>query len=78
MIWFAPFQITSIQPSGQGARLSWQTIGGRTNIVQSSDAIDGIFTNLSPPMIIQGSGNVVTNYIDPTDDPVRFYRIVQP
>jgi ELWxxDGT repeat protein len=78
IIWFAPFQITSIQPSGGGVQLSWQTVGGRTNIVQSSDTIAGPFTNLSPPIIIQGSGSVFTNYIDAMTQSARFYRIVQP
>jgi len=78
MIWAAPFQITSIQKLSGGFQLSWKTVGGRTNIVQSSDALNGTFTNLSPPILIQGSGNSITNYIDATNAPARFYRIVAP
>jgi ELWxxDGT repeat protein len=77
-IWLAPFQINSIQRLSGGFQLKWETVGGRTNIVQSSDAIDGTFTNLSPPIIIQGSGGAVTNYVDATGASSRFYRIIQP
>lgn len=76
-IWTAPFQITSIQPSSGGFQLTWTTVGGITNVVQSSDTINGPFSDLSTPITILGNGNTVTNFIDLTNACARFYRVVQ-
>jgi ELWxxDGT repeat protein len=77
-IWPAPFQITSILPSAGGFQLTWTTVGGITNVVQSANTVGGPYNDLSAPIIIQGSGNSTTNYFDATNAGVRFYRVVQP
>jgi len=78
IIWLAPFQITAISQLGGDLRLTWKTVGGRTNIVQSSDTINGIFTNLSESILIPGSGETMVNYTNIIDIGTRFYRVVQP
>ncbi len=78
MIWYAPFQITAIEPLDGGLRLTWKTAGGITNIVQSAESINGTFTNLSDPIFIPGSGETTASYTNAVDAGSRFYRIVQP
>jgi hypothetical protein len=77
------FRILWLSPEGDNLRITWATAGGRTNAVQAavSDA-DGYystnFIDLSGPIIIFGSGDATTNYIDvggTTNVPSRFYRI---
>ncbi len=61
-----------------GLKLSWQTHGGVTNVVQAAGSIDGVYTNISPTFVIPGDEDVITNYFDPegvADFPGRFYRI---
>jgi ELWxxDGT repeat protein len=77
-IWFAPFRFISISPTPNGIQITWTTVGGHTNIIQSSDTVNGNFTNLSDSIVIQGNGEIVTNYLDVTDQSTRFYRAVQP
>lgn len=80
-VWAAPFQITTIERLGSDIRLTWTTLGGRANIVQSSDVAGGVFTNLSAPIAIPGNDESVTNYMDVggiNSATARFYRIVQP
>jgi ELWxxDGT repeat protein len=75
---FAPFQITAVDPLNGGLRLTWKTAGGLTNIVQSSDAVNGAFTNLSDPILIPGSGETTASYTNAINAGSRFFRIVQP
>lgn len=77
-IWFAPFRFTSIRPTTNGIQITWTTVGGHTNIIQSSDTVNGDFTNLRDSIVIQGNGEIITNYLDVTDQSTRFYRVVQP
>ena len=75
------FRITRIEQLGADIRLTWTTLGGTTNIVQSADALTGGFTDLSAPIIIPGLGEVPATFTDTFDGetrPSRFYRIVQP
>jgi hypothetical protein len=70
---------------GDNVEITWTTAGGRTNAVQaaSGDANGGFTTNFvditTPPhVIIPGSGEFTTNYLDEggaTNGPSRFYRI---
>ena len=58
--------------------ISWQTAGDRTNIVQTAPSLTNAFTDVSPPLIIAGSGDTLASYLDPggaTLGPPRFYRI---
>lgn len=73
-----PFRITRIEQLGSDIRLTWTTLGGTTNIVQSNDTLTGGFSDLSPPIIIPGVGEVSATYTDRSKQPSRFYRILQP
>jgi autotransporter-associated beta strand protein len=73
------FRVISIVPQGADIRVTWQTVGGKTNVVQ---AVDGEYTNnytdVTGPLAIAGAGNVVTNFTDfgaATNAAGRVYRI---
>ena len=72
------FTITSIIRTNNGnVLLTWETAGGTTNFVQSAPKLTSTFTNLSPAIIVGGSGEISTNYLDTrrgTNSP-QFYRI---
>ncbi|HEX5221639.1 MAG TPA: hypothetical protein VFZ59_18890 [Verrucomicrobiae bacterium] len=69
--------IQSLTFNGTNTLITWQTAGGRTNIVQAALNPAQSFTDLSPPIVIPGSGDVLTNYLDSanTNSTGRFYRI---
>jgi PKD repeat protein len=75
--------ITSVVPSGSDVVITWSTAGGTTNVVQSTagNGNGGYSTNfadLSGPIVITGSGDVITNYTDTggaTNVPSRYYRV---
>ncbi len=70
--------LRSITLDDTNVLIGWQTTGGRTNIVQAASSLTGVFTDLSPPLVIPGSGDALASYLDnggDTNSPVRFYRI---
>jgi PKD repeat protein len=77
------FHIISVASQGSDVLVTWATAGGRTNIVQvNTGDVDGSYTtnfmDLSPFIVIPGSGDVATNYLDAggaTNVPTRYYRI---
>jgi predicted outer membrane repeat protein len=76
------FRITAVERAGGGIKITWETLGGTTNVVQfTPGAADGSysnnFTDLSLPIIIPGTGLVTTNYPDSNGatNRSRFYRI---
>ena len=78
------FKITSFGVQTNNASITWKTVGGRTNVVQSvaGDANGGItpaFVDVSGPIVVGGSGDTTTNYVDigAADGVSRFYRIRQ-
>jgi hypothetical protein len=78
-----PFSITAINQVGNNVRISWQTTGGVTNIVQfANGGPDGSyntnFVDLAPQLIITGVGLTSTNFLDlggATNKPARYYRV---
>ncbi|MGD0649969.1 MAG: autotransporter-associated beta strand repeat-containing protein [Verrucomicrobiia bacterium] len=76
-------RIISIVPQSNSVAIIWATAGGRTNAVQATagDANGGYTTNfvdLSRLIILSGSGDATTNYIDvggATNIPSRYYRV---
>ena len=87
-------QITLITWEGNNVRITWPTAGGRTNIVQgwicvidefgqpSDPSYSNEFFDLSDLIIISGSGDGETNFVDDgtwlgefTNWPARYYRI---
>jgi hypothetical protein len=77
------FRIISATPQGSNVLITWTAGGGRTNVVQASpgDGSGGYtngFSDVSGPIVLPGSGDVSTNYLDiggATNSPSRFYRI---
>jgi hypothetical protein len=72
------FRILSVVPTNNDMLVSWTAGGGRTNVVQSATDLTGSYTNVSPNIILPGTGDVTTNYLDAgaaTNAANRFYRI---
>ena len=74
-----PFQFKSIIEQGNDINLTWQASGGLTYVVQAvNGSVAGTFTDISGPIVVQGSGNQVTNYVDvgaALNQTARFYRV---
>jgi len=74
-------QITSITTQGGDILITWLTTGGTTNAVQATPGNPGYNTNfvdISGPLLILGSGDTSTNYVDvgaATNSPAKFYRV---
>jgi hypothetical protein len=67
-----------VSQSGKNIVLSWQTTSGYTNLVQVSTNFVN-WSNVSAPMFMSGSGNLITNWTDigaATNGDVRFYRVM--
>ena len=77
------FRVVSLTSDGADINIEWQTAGGHTNIVQvaappAGDYDTNAFTDLSPPLTMAGTGDVLTNFVDTggaTNEPSRFYRV---
>ena len=72
------FRILSTVQQGIDFNVTWQTVGDDTNVLQAATSVSGIYSNISPNIIITGSGDTFTNYIDAggaTNGPSRFYKI---
>jgi len=66
----SPFQITAIARQGNDIRVTWNCVGGHSNVLQSTKAaaIAGYttnFTDISPVIVLSGVGVSTTNYLDP-------------
>ena len=62
-------------------RITWDTLGGTTNVVQAAADLAVGFADISPPLAISGPGIVATNFLDSgalTNANRRFYRIKGP
>jgi hypothetical protein len=74
-------RITSITAQGHDIHITWLTTGGTTNALQAVNGNPGNGANyveVSDPIIITGSGDTTTNYVDvggATNTPARFYRV---
>ena len=71
-------KITSIVVTGDDVAVTWSTAGGHTNIVQEAPDPSGNYSNISLNIVIPGTVDTSTNYLDPgaaTNGPTRFYRI---
>jgi hypothetical protein len=77
------FRITSVLTQNSDVLVSWTTGGGRTDVVQATAGEpDGSyatnFIDVSPLIIIPGTGDQSTNYLDTggaTNLPSRYYRV---
>jgi T5SS/PEP-CTERM-associated repeat protein len=74
----SPYRITVITREGDDIRVTWTTVGGKTNFVQAASSLSPDFTDISSAFAIAGGGVTATNHLDPgavTNFPSRFYRI---
>jgi hypothetical protein len=72
------FKILGVVATNEDVRVTWQTAGGRTNVVQSASDLSGTYANIGPNIVISGTGDTATNYLDTgaaTNATARFYRI---
>ena len=76
------FAITSILQQGNAIRIIWQTYAGETNVVQVAPGTPGgnysnNFADLTPPIIVAGTGLVTTNWLDSgaATNTCRYYRV---
>lgn len=72
------FRIISVAQEGDDIRVTWATAGGRTNLVQATSDLEGGYSNISPNILITGSGDTTTNFVDAggaANAPSRYYRI---
>lgn len=77
------FRIISVVPQSNDVVVTWTTAGGHTNAVQAmAGDVNGDystnFTDISGPIILQGIGDMTTDYLDAggsTNGPSRFYRV---
>jgi hypothetical protein len=79
----SPYRITAITKEGADLRVTWTTVGGKTNVLQASPGGAGgnytnNFSDLNPQLIISGSIVTSTNFVETggaTYSPSRYYRI---
>jgi hypothetical protein len=72
------FHILSAAPEGNDMQVSWMCGGGRTNVLQTTTNLGGIWSDVSPDIVLAGDGDSVTNYLDVgaiTNASARFYRV---
>jgi len=73
------FHVASITPQGSDILITWTCGGSRTNVVQvAADLAGDTYSNISDNIILSGTGDCVTNYLDAgavTNSLLRFYRI---
>jgi hypothetical protein len=72
------FRILSAAVAQNSLLVTWMCGGGRTNVLQAAPALGSPWSNLSPNLVLPGSGDVTTNYLDAgifTNAPARFYRV---
>ena len=73
------FRIVAITPAGNDIHLTWLAGGGKTNVVQAlTGPLTNHFSDLSEWIILPGSTDITTNYVDQggaTNTPARLYRI---
>ncbi len=72
------FRILSVDQQGDDLNVTWQTAGGRTNVLQSAPVLAGSYSNVSPNIVLPGSGDTFTNYLDTggaTNGISRFYGV---
>src|SRR5207244_1630308 len=72
------FRIVSIARENDDVRITWTTVGGRTNFLQAASRPSGSYVDISPAIAITGTGATTTNYFDigrTTNAAACFYRV---
>jgi type 1 fimbria pilin len=78
----ASFRIVAIARESNNVRITWTGAAGTTNMLQAASSLTSNFstgfTDVSQPIIMDGCGEVTTNYVDVgvmSSTPARYYRI---
>ncbi len=59
------FRITGVKRQGNDLLVTWQTVGGRTNVVQASTRLaSGSFSDISSNIVIPGTGDTTASYLE--------------
>jgi hypothetical protein len=73
------FQLKNVtRTNGTSLRLDWTTVGGHSYVVQTNGNLGGgIFHDLSPVIVVPGTGEAATNYTHTNGAAAgsRFYRV---
>lgn len=72
-----PYRPLSSIKEGNNIRVTWQTAGGRTDMVQAAATVAGTYADVSPALVIPGVG-IVTNsfvHVGGATNAARFYRL---
>jgi T5SS/PEP-CTERM-associated repeat protein len=72
------FRILSVVATNNDIVVTWATAGGRTNVVQSASDLAGSYANVSLEIVITGTGDTTTNWLEAgraTNIFSRYYRI---
>jgi hypothetical protein len=72
------FRITNVSQTGTSIWITWMSGAGKTNVLQASPNVAGTFSNISPNIVLAGSGDSTTNCLDvggATNIPGRYYRV---
>lgn len=72
------FHVVSVTSTGGNVFLTWMCGARRTNVLQAVSPLTATYTNISPNIVLTGSGLVTTNFLDiggTTNSAARFYRV---
>ena len=71
------FAITRTAKENNNIRITWQTVGGLTNVVQAMSGLGNAFVDISPRIVARGGDLTTTNYLDVggATNPARYYRV---
>jgi ELWxxDGT repeat protein len=73
-----PLRITSVNYTNTNIALTWNTLGGTTNVLEASEDVEGPYQQLGDPMIVAGEGKVSTNVMIQLPTSMRFFRVTRP
>jgi hypothetical protein len=74
----SPFHVAGITLEGPDVLITWQSVGGMTNAVESTPNPGGSYSNISGNIVITDTGLAMTNYLDAgaaTNTPANYYRV---
>jgi hypothetical protein len=71
-------RVTAIDVEGHTTRVTWETMGGRSDTLESASAVDGTYLNVGSGFTVPGVGPVTTHRVDMDSAPatsMRSYRV---